>query len=149
MGKIDDDMNTRFTNDKHRLAANIVFTAGWIKGSFNEVIRPYGLSSPQFNILRILRGAKDWVNMNEVKERMVEKSPNTTRLCDKLLDKGLIERRRSETDRRVVYLHISKKGLELLEEIDQNDDGSHKAFLDNVSEEEARIVNEILNKLRG
>ncbi len=149
MASIDDDTKTNFANDKHRFAANVIYTSNWIKNQFYEFIKPFGLSSPQFNILRILRGAKDWVNMNDIKSRMVEKSPNTTRLCDKLLEKGLVERRRSEKDRRLVFLKISEQGLQLLKEIDEHDDGSHMSFFNNINDDEAKVVSQILDKLRG
>ena len=149
MARIEEEMKTKFVDDKHRLLANIVFTGNWIKNQFSEFIRPFGLSSQQFNILRILRGAKDWVNMNEVRNRMVEKSPNTTRLCDKLAEKELLERCRSKEDRRVVYLKITKKGLSLLKRIDEKDIESHTSFADNVSVDEAKAVSHVLDKLRG
>ncbi|MCG8331380.1 MAG: MarR family transcriptional regulator [Chitinophagales bacterium] len=149
MTRIEDAMKTKFADERVRFLANLVFTSNWIKNQFNCFIEPFGLSMQQFNILRILRGAGDWVNMNDVKERMVEKSPNATRLCDKLVAKGLIERQRCEADRRVVHLKISDQGLQLLKEIDDKDDGSHKDFLANVTVEEARIVSDILDKLRG
>jgi len=149
MSCIDDDMNTKFQNEKHRFLSNIVFTANWIKNQFEEFIKPFGISPQQFNILRILRGAKDWLSMNEVKDRMVEKSPNATRLCDKLLEKGLLERVRCEEDRRMVHLKISQKGLDLLQEIDEVDEDSYAGFKENVSDEEARLVSQVLDKLRS
>ncbi len=149
MTRIDDAMKTKFANDKHRFAANVVYTSNWIKNQFYEFIKPFGLSSQQFNILRILRGANDWVSMNDIKNRMVEKSPNATRLCDKLIEKKLIERKRNSRDRRLVFLKISKQGLQLLKEIDEHDDGSHMSFFNNISDEEAKIVSQILDKIRS
>ena len=149
MPKIEEAMNTRFANDKHRLLSNIVYTGGWIKGQFNQFIEPFGLSSPQFNVLRILRGADEWVAMNEVKRRMVEKSPNTTRLCDKLIAKQVVERRRSKSDRRLVHLRITKQGLQLLKKIDEQDDGTQILFTKNITNEEAKLVSKILDKMRG
>ncbi|MEW7279463.1 MarR family transcriptional regulator [Aquimarina sp. 2201CG1-2-11] len=149
MARIDDVMKTKFANDKHRFAANVIYTSNWIKNQFYEFIKPFGLSSQQFNILRILRGANDWVSMNDIKNRMVEKSPNATRLCDKLIEKRLIERRRNNSDRRLVFLKISKQGLQLLKEIDEHDDGSHMSFFNNISDEEAKIVSQILDKIRS
>ena len=107
------------------------------------------MSSPQFNILRILRGAKDWLSMNEVKKRMVEKSPNTTRLCDKLLEKGYIERTRSDTDRRIVSLKISDNGMQILKKVDELGENNPLIFFDNITQEEANTINDLLDKLRG
>ncbi|MDN5201966.1 MarR family winged helix-turn-helix transcriptional regulator [Fulvivirgaceae bacterium BMA10] len=149
MATIDEEMKTTFANEKHRFISNVVYTGNWLRNRFADFLKPFRLSPQQFNILRILRGAKDWVNMNDIKNRMVEKSPNTTRLCDKLVEKMLIERRRSEEDRRVVYLKISNQGLQLLANIDVQDDKGYTSFLDNVTDEEAKLVSKILDKLRG
>jgi DNA-binding MarR family transcriptional regulator len=149
MARIEEEMKTKFAHDKHRMLANIVYTGNWITSGFVEFVKPFGLSSPQFNILRILRGAKDWLSMNEMKERMVEKSPNTTRLCDKLEEKQLLERLRFEEDRRVVQLRITETGLKLLKDIDDQDDGSYIQFTNNVTDEEAKQLSAILDKLRG
>ena len=149
MGKLEVDMDTKFANEKHRSAANIVFTANWIKNQFESSIKPFKMSSAQFNILRILRGAKDWLSMNEVKKRMVEKSPNTTRLCDKLLDKGYIERTRSEADRRIVSLRISDNGMQFLKKVDELGENNPLNFFENITLEEATTINHILDKLRG
>lgn len=149
MAKIEEEMKTKFANEKHRMLANIVFTGSWVRNGFAEFIKPYGISPQQFNILRILRGTSDWLSMREIRNRMVEKSPNATRLCDKLVEKKLLERLRSEEDRRVVHLRILEKGLQLLKRIDDEDDGSHTAFIDNVTAEEAEIISGILDKLRG
>lgn len=149
MASIDEEMGTKFGDEKHRLLSNIVFTGIWIKNQFEEFIKPFGVSPQQFNILRILRGAKGWLSMHEVKDRMVEKSPNATRLCDKLLEKELLERERCHEDRRIVQLKISEKGLRLLQEIDEVDELTYVAFKENVNDEEARLVSQILDKLRG
>ena len=149
MATIDEALKTNFQNDTHRFVANVIFTSGWIKSLFVDFLKPFGLTSPQYNILRILKGAKDWVPMSEIKELMIEKSPNTTRLVDKLLKKELVERQRSEADRRIVYIQISSQGLALLKEIDEKNVGPQVDFMDRVTESEARQVCEILDRLRG
>lgn len=149
MATIDEEVKAKFMNERHRFATNLVFTSGWIKNLFEKEIKPYGISGQQFNILRILRGAKDWMAMNDVKSIMIEKSPNATRLADKLLDKHLIERNRSETDRRVVYVRISKEGLELLKKIDETENEIQIALRERISEEEAKQMSGILDRLRG
>lgn len=149
MGTIDQEIKANFMNERHRLLANITFTSAWMHNMFNDFLKPFKLSSQQFNILRILRGTGDWMPMNDVKGRMVDRSPNATRLVDKLLQKGYLERQRSEKDRRVVFIKISEAGLDLLEEIDKA--GEPEAFKasNKITEEEANMVNDILNRLRG
>lgn len=149
MARIDDEIKTTFRNDKHRFIANLVYTSNWFKNQVHNFLKPYDLSLQQNNILRILRGAKDWVSMTDIKELMIEKSPNATRLSDKLLAKGLIDRKRSEQDRRVVYLSITEKGLELLEEIDKCEDADYMAFMTRITEEEAQVCSDLLDKIRG
>ena len=149
MAKIDEEVKTRFVNERHRFVTNLVYTSGWIKNLFNEDLKPFGISSQQFNILRILGGASDWVAMNDVKDLMIEKAPNATRLSDKLLNKNLIERKRSNTDRRVVYVRISSRGMDLLEEIDEKESEVQVALMRRITEKEANQMSEILDKLRG
>ena len=149
MGSIDSEIKSTFVNDQHRFVTNLVFTANWVQNIFTNELKPFDISSQQFNILRILRGAGDWVVMSELKDGLLEKAPNATRLANKLLTKGLIERRRSEEDRRVVYVKVSKAGLELMEKIDQNESPVQRALQNHITAEEARMVSDILDKFRG
>ena len=149
MAKIDDVVKTRFMNDKHRFVTNLMFTAGWVRNLSTEYLKPYGISSQQYNILRILKGAGDWMAMNDVKNVMIEKAPNATRLADKLIDKQLIERRRSETDRRVVYVKILPKGLDLITTADKEENEIMKAMNERITDEEAKLVSSILDRFRG
>tara|TARA_B100000795_G_scaffold232678_1_gene191060 strand:- start:539 stop:976 length:438 start_codon:yes stop_codon:yes gene_type:complete len=145
MGDISKDINSRFKNDKIKALINIKFTANWISSHENEFFRPYGISPQQYNILRILRGAKKAIKVQVIKDRMIDRSPNATRLMDKLCDKKLIDRIRCNDDRRVVFISISKEGLDLLKVIDTN---SNLDFLENLSEEEATILSSLLDKMR-
>jgi DNA-binding MarR family transcriptional regulator len=107
----------------------------------------FDLSMPQFNILRILRGAKGAINVNNVKDRMIEKSPNTTRLMDKLVDKNLVERWRCDEDRRVVYIKLTEDGHQILKEIDQSIELLTITNI-NLSDEEAQTLSNLLDKIR-
>jgi MarR family 2-MHQ and catechol resistance regulon transcriptional repressor len=103
MGDISKDINSKFVSNKLKALINIKYTANWLNSKENDFFKPYGISPQQYNILRILRGAKDKIKVQIVKDRMIERAPNATRLMDKLCDKGLIERERCEHDRRVVF----------------------------------------------
>lgn len=149
MAKIDDEIKSGFANDQHRFVTNLVFTAKWVHNAFVEDLKPFGISPQQYNILRILKSMGDWVRMSEVKDGLTEKSPNTTRLADKLIHKGFIERKASDTDRRVVYVRISKKGEALFDEINQKESVIQKALNHNLSAEDARYVSDVLDKFRG
>ena len=145
MGDISKDINSNFDSNKVKALINIKYTANWLSSKENEFFKPYGISPQQFNILRILRGAKDKIKVQIVKDRMIERAPNATRLMDKLCDKSFIERERCEHDRRVVYVKITKTGLDLLATIDDN---KNLSFLENLTNEEALILSDLLDKLR-
>ncbi len=145
MGDIGKDINSKFKNSKIKALINIKYTANWINSEENEFFRPYGISPQQFNILRILRGAGEAIKVQTIKDRMIERAPNATRLMDKLCDKDLIERVRCEDDRRVVFISITKAGLKLLEEIDIS---TGLDFLKNLSADEATTLSDLLDKIR-
>jgi len=146
--KIEDAIQTTFKDDRFKAMINVKYTANWMNTIQNKSLESYGLTIPQFNILRILRGAKgSSLSVNSIRERMVEKSPNTTRLMDKLIDKGLIERVRCEHDRRVVYVMITNEGLSLLSQLD-NDLLDADDFMKNLTEKEAKLLSDLLDKIR-
>jgi MarR family 2-MHQ and catechol resistance regulon transcriptional repressor len=145
MGDISKDIKSKFISNKVKALINIKYTSNWLSSRENEFFKPYGISPQQYNILRILRGSKDKIKVQIVKDRMIERAPNATRLMDKLCDKNLIERERCEHDRRVVYVKISEVGLDLLSTIDNI---KNVSFLDNLSEEEAATLSNLLDKIR-
>ncbi len=146
--KIDEALQTKFKSPQQKAIINIRFTSNFLGNIQQNTMNQYDLSMPQFNILRILRGAGEAINVNTVKDRMVEKSPNTTRLMDKLIDKGLIERTRCEDDRRVVFVKISENGLSVLSEIDKNTD-INLLINAGLSDEEANTLSDLLDKTRA
>lgn len=145
MGDISKDIKSKFPNSKVKALINIKYTANWLSSKENDFFKPYGISPQQYNILRILRGAGEPTKVQIIKDRMIERAPNATRLMDKLCDKKFIERVRCEHDRRVVYINISKQGLELLSTIDKS---INIDFLENLSEEEALQLSNLLDKIR-
>lgn len=145
MGDLSKDINSSFPNNKVKALLNVIYTANWINNKQNAYFRPFGISPQQFNILRILKGAKKTIKVQTIKERMLERSPNATRLMDKLCDKQLIERLPCAEDRRVVYISITDKGLMLLDDISKD---YKKDLLENLSEEEAQQLSNLLDKMR-
>lgn len=148
MAKIDDEIKTRFENNKQRFIVNLMYTSNCFQNFFIRALKPYGLSPQQLNVLRILRGAGQEMTINSIKDLMVDNSPNLARLADKLVAKELIERQRSASDRRVVYLTISKPGLSLLEKIDNDDVFSNMKYWDSITESEAEKFSALLDKIR-
>jgi len=145
MGDLAKDINSTFPSEHVKAIINIKYTANWIESKSNHVLKPFKISVQQYNILRILRGAKEKVTVQTVKDRMIEKSPNTTRLMDKLCAKSLMERVRCEHDRRVVYVQIASLGLKMLEEINMDGVGE---TMNRLTEEEAIQLNALLDKIR-
>lgn len=145
MGDFSKDINSKFPNNRVKATLNILYTANWISSHQNAFFKPFGISPQQYNVLRILKGAKKPLKVQTIKDRMVERSPNATRLMDKLLAKQLITRENCPEDRRVVYIEITEKGLEFVDGISENlkDD-----LLDNLTEEEAKKLSELLDKIR-
>lgn len=145
MGDLSKDINSKFANNRIKALLNIIYTANWITSHQNEFFKSYGISPQQYNILRILKGAGEPLNVQVIKERMIERAPNATRLMDKLCAKTFIERCASEHDRRVVKIAITNEGLNLLEAI-PND--FNRSLLKNLSEEEAKHLSDLLDKMR-
>lgn len=145
MGDISKDINSRFPNNKVKALLNIVYTANWISSHQNTFFKPFGISPQQFNILRILKGAGEPLKVQTIKERMIERAPNATRLMDKLCAKNFIERIPCPDDRRVVHIAITDEGLKLLKEISSK---MNFNLLENLNEEEAGILSDLLDKIR-
>ena len=145
MGNLSKEINSKFANAKVKALVNVLYTANWISSFQNEFFKPFGISPQQYNILRILNGTDQALKVQTIKERMIERSPNATRLMDKLIAKQLIERFPCMDDRRVVYIKITKTGKQLLESI--SEDFNHD-LLKNISEEEAKQLSELLDKMR-
>jgi len=139
----------KFKNEYQKLLINILFTSNWLGAKHTCNLKPYGISSQQFNLLRILRGQHPKpATVNLLIERMLDKNSNASRLVEKLRVKKLVERATCPEDRRAVNVVITEKGLELLAEIDKHE----MAFLKemkNISEQEAEQMNFLLDKLRG
>lgn len=139
----------RFRSEYHKLVLNIVYTGNWISSSNTQWLRKYGLSSQQYNVLRILRGQHpNPVSGNLLKDRMLDKMSNTSRLVEKLRLKGLIERKTCKNDRRAVDIVITEAGLKLLKEIDVTEEEWVGQYA-TLSEKETKTLNTLLDKLRG
>nr|WP_321225782.1 MarR family transcriptional regulator [uncultured Psychroserpens sp.] len=145
MGDLAKDINSKFESNRVKAMLNIIYTANWITSYQNEFFKDFGISPQQYNILRILRGAEEPLNVQTIKDRMLERSPNATRLMDKLCAKNCIERLPSEHDRRVVKIAITKEGIALLESIPNN---INKELLKNLNEQEAEQLSNLLDKMR-
>lgn len=145
MGDISKDINSEFPNAKVKALINILYTANWINSHQNAFFKPYEISPQQFNILKILNGAGDAIKVQTIKDRMIERSPNATRLMDKLCAKSLIERVACPEDRRVVHIKITQTGSNLLDRISNE---LKMNLLKNLTVKEAEQLSNLLDKIR-
>ncbi|WP_411894996.1 MarR family winged helix-turn-helix transcriptional regulator [Winogradskyella sp. A2] len=145
MGDLAKDINSTFPNNRVKALLNIIYTANWITSCQNEFFKDFGISPQQYNILRILKGAGEPLKVQTIKDRMLERSPNATRLMDKLCAKNYIERLPSDNDRRVVKIAITEEGKNLLASIPKN---LNKELLKNLNEDEAQQLSNLLDKMR-
>lgn len=149
--KIEEEIQQRqFKNEYQKAVINLCFTASWFDKINAESLKPYKISIQQFNILRILRGmAGKPASIKLLTERMLDKMSNASRLVEKLKQKELVDRIVCPQDRRQVDIFITPKGLQLLEEASEQLENSIETKTNNLSTEEAKQLNALLDQLRG
>ena len=147
--KIDDEVKGRFRNDYHRGIINLTYTANQLTYRLMQSIKAHGLTEPQYNVLRVIRGYRNHgpVSISFIKERMLDKSSDVSRIVDNLLEKGLIIRQESASDRRQKEIDITDKGLSLLSAMIECDK-KMDMLLHNLSPEEVQMLNGLLDKIR-
>lgn len=151
MSTIEEAIQQRsFKTPDHRAQVNIIYTAAWLNQETSKVLKPFGLSLQQFNVLRILRGRGDEPStVKLLTERMIDKMSNASRLVDKLKQKGLVERRECPTDRRRVDILITGRGLELIGDASRAVDEMRTNAFSRLSRQENDELSRLLDKLRG
>ena len=147
--KIEDEIKQKsFKNEYHRLAVNLQFTASWLSAQHTKTLRHFGISSQQYNVLRILKGQSPKPSsLILIRERMLDKESNASRLIDKLVNAELTKRIQCPNDRRQVEITITEKGIELLNQMNPKVDEISKC-MKSLSENEAETLNDLLDKLR-
>jgi DNA-binding MarR family transcriptional regulator len=148
--RIEDEIKqTAFENEYQKLFVNLLYTQKHFETLFEQALQPYGVSPEQFNVLRILKGKHPKpMGVKDIQERMLNKMSNTSRLVEKLKQKSLVERVACERDRRSVDVTLTQKGLEQLAVLNEVVAANHRRF-NALSEEEAQMLNHLLDKLRG
>jgi DNA-binding MarR family transcriptional regulator len=147
--QIEDILKTsKFRSPTHKAHLNVLYSACWLKSRIHRGLKPFKVTLEQFNVLRIVKGQYPkgiWVK--EISQRMIEPNSNTTRIIDRLIQKGMLVREASCDDGRARTINITEKGIQLLTQIDQawSVDNPHESLL---SAEEAQSLSELLDKMR-
>jgi DNA-binding MarR family transcriptional regulator len=147
MGIEKDIQQTHFRNEFQKMGINIIYTANWLNEKMGQILSTEDITQQQYNILRILRGSDVPLSTLKIRERMLDKMSDTSRIVDRLVVKGLVEKSACIKDKRLVDITLSKKGLLLLEKLDSLNEPID-SILKGVTEKEATAINQILDKLR-
>jgi len=140
---------TRFESAHQEAAINLIFTHTWVDARIKKVLKPYKASPQQYNVLRILRGAfPEIVSSSYIKERMIDKESNITRLIDKLVIKKYVVRNLCPSNRRKMDISITELGLRELKKMDKDLKKSNSIF-EKLSKKEANKLNKLLDKIRS
>ncbi|BDD05793.1 MarR family winged helix-turn-helix transcriptional regulator [Aureibacter tunicatorum] len=137
-----------FKDERKRAVINVMYTGNWLVGHVNDLLKPHKLNDQHYNILRILKGRyPDYISPGQVKEVLLNKRGDLTRLVDKLVKMELVNRCNNDENRRVVNLSITEKGLQLIEDLELEYEMSEK-HENKLTEEEAKTLNILLDKMR-
>lgn len=146
---IENDINQRqFRNEYQKGLINLIFTYNWATERLKSFFEKGGLTMQQFNILRILRGSDRPLSTLEIRERMLDKMSDTSRIVDRLVIKGLTKKTVCKTDKRLVDVVITEKGKKMLEKLDKYQ-SELDSLLGNITEAEAKTFNKLLDKIRN
>lgn len=138
-----------FPSVYQKVSINLIYTMTWADVRLQEFFGEFGLTSSQYNVLRILRGQHPKpVSTAFIRDRMIHRNAGASRLVDRLEGKGLVAKSTCETDRRLVDVVITKRGLQVLEQMDEQR-GRIDEIYDNLSEKEAVQLSSLLDKIRG
>lgn len=145
---IDKDILTaNFRNEHHKALVNLLFTHSWVSERTRLIFEKGDLTPQQYNILRILRGAKQPLSTLQIRQRMIDKMSDTSRIVDRLIAKNLVKKTVCLKDKRLVDVIITEEGLSLLstlEQFEQEMDG----IMGNLNDQEIKTLNQLLDKLR-
>lgn len=138
-----------FTSLEQEALLSVVRTSAMLIDAFERMLKPYGITGTQYNVLRILRGAgPDGLCRNDVRDRMITRMPDVTRLLDRMEESGLIDRVRENTDRRMVMTRITAQGLRLLDELEDAVARAEKQAFTALTKEQMRTLIALLAAVR-
>lgn len=145
---IEKDINQlKFKSEYQKSVINIIYTYNWTRERLQEIFDKENLTPQQFNILRILRGSSSPLSTLQIRERMLDKMSDTSRIVDRLVLKGLAKKVINKSDKRLVDVSISEKGKKVLQNMDQFE-SDIEGVTKNLSLNEAKTLNKLLDKIR-
>ena len=149
MGLEKDIQQTSFKGQNQKAVINLIYTYHWITEQIKSILSVEDITLQQYNILRILRGSDPQpLSTLAIRERMLDKMSDTSRIVDRLVIKQLVTKRMCPSDKRLVDVSITHQGKEMLERIDARD-SEMRGVMENLNEEELTALNSLLDKLRG
>lgn len=137
-----------FRNYYQKAIVNILFSSSWLQEKIKNFLEVGDITPQQYNILRILRGSKQPISTLQIRERMLDRMSDTSRIVDRMLKKGLVEKSVHSTDKRLVDVTISELGLSILDKLDSKNDELDN-IMQSLTPEEAMILNRLLDKMRN
>lgn len=151
MPTIEEHLITKPIKDPYvRAFLNVMFTGVWLQQKMGQSLKPFDITEPQYNVLRILRGQHgEAMNLYEIQNRMIQKMSNVSRLIDKLVAKKLVTRKECKDNRRRVDITITQKGLDLLDTLDPIIEPLFKAISANLTKEQAKSIGDLLDIMRN
>ena len=147
MGIEEDISQSKFRNEYQKGVVNLIYTYNWMNEKMKILFDKEKITSQQFNILRILRGAGKPLSTLQIRQRMLDKMSDTSRIVDRLVIKGLVKKNTCENDKRLVDILITDKGKSLLVKLDQYEN-EMDAIFGSLSETEVKELNSLLDKIR-
>ena len=148
MGIEKDISQAKFRNEYQKATINLIYTFNWMNERLKIMLDEYDITPQQFNILRILRGAAKPISTLQIRQRMLDKMSDTSRIVDRLVKKELVQKVICKTDRRLVDVTITDAGMQLLDQLDSYNE-EMDALLGNITEDDAKMLNQLLDKIRS
>ncbi len=136
-----------FRNSSHKTLVNILFTSNWILERLKQFLENEDITHQQYNILRILNNSETPLSTLQIRERMLDKMSDTSRIVERLLKKDLVNKQICRYDKRLVDVTISEKGLQLLSRLDKKTN-EIDSIISNLNSEDIDTVNQLLDKIR-
>jgi len=136
-----------FVSPYEKAIVNLIYTHSWLSNKMKEHFKHFGITGKQYNILRILKGAGKPISTSTLRERLLDRSSDVSRIVERMTNKGLIIKTTCKSDKRLVDVKLTSKGDNILEKVDHHR-GKLDDLMSNLSKQETKTLNTLLDKLR-